>query len=183
MIVDPGMSPGPLLGFLGNAKVSPNRILLTHGHGDHIAGANDLKEIFPAVYLCAPARDAHMLGDAMANMSAAFGAFVSVCKADELLSGRQEIPCGQSQWQVLDTPGHTPGSVSFYCPQAGTVITGDALFAGSIGRTDIPGASEQQLLDSIRTQLLALPDETRVLPGHGPASTIGHERRRNPFLR
>ena len=92
------------------------------------------------------------------------------------------LACGRSRWDVLDTAGHTPGGVSYYCKEAGAVLSGDALFASGIGRTDIPGADTARLVGNIRSALLSLPDETRVLPGHGPATTIGTERRMNPFL-
>ncbi len=89
---------------------------------------------------------------------------------------------GPFTWQVLDAAGHSPGGVAYYCAVAEVVLVGDALFAGSIGRTDIPGASESRLLKNIRDNLMSLPDGTRVLSGHGPATTIGEERRSNPFL-
>lgn len=182
VVVDPGMMPGPLLKYLAGEKLLVERILLTHGHGDHIAGITELKQAFPAAIVCCPAADAIMLTDAQANMSAPFGFSIITSQPDELLSPGGSITIGPTQWQVLDTSGHTPGGVSFYSPDAAVAITGDALFAGSIGRTDIPNASESQLVSNIRENLLSLPDETRVLPGHGPESTIGRERRLNLFL-
>ncbi len=182
VVVDPGMAPGPLMKYLADGHLAVQRVLLTHGHGDHIAGITDLKKAFPDMAVCCPAADAAMLTDAWANMSAPFGFSIITVKPDELLNGGDSITIGKSQWQVLDTSGHTPGGVSFYSPDAGAVITGDALFSCSIGRTDIPNASGSQLVSNIRRNLLSLPDETRVLPGHGPESTIGRERRLNPFL-
>jgi len=102
--------------------------------------------------------------------------------ADELLQVGQELTLGDTVWKVLDTSGHTPGGVSFYCPDLQVVIAGDALFARSIGRTDFPGSSHAQLITTIRENLLTLPDETQVITGHGPQTTIGLERAANPFL-
>lgn len=181
-VVDPGLSPGPLLGMLQDQGASPDMVLLTHGHCDHLAGTAAVQAAFPNVKICCPAEDARMLTDPEANLSGAFGLAMTAPEADELLRPGQAVAVGGSSWQVLDTAGHTPGGVSYYCADAGVVIVGDALFAGSIGRTDIPGASEEVLLRNIREVLLALPDATRVLPGHGPETTIGRERSANPFL-
>jgi glyoxylase-like metal-dependent hydrolase (beta-lactamase superfamily II) len=124
-----------------------------------------------------------MLGDPVANVSAMFGLSLTCPPADELLSPGQTLSEDGLAWRVLDTSGHTPGGVSYHCAEAGVVLTGDALFEGSIGRTDIPGADAERLLRNIRENLLSLPDLTRVLPGHGPETTVGRERRNNPFLR
>jgi len=181
-VVDPGMGPGVLLRRLRGETLSPGRILLTHGHGDHIAGVRELKEAFPGVRLCCPAGDAFMLADAQANLSGMFGVPLTCPAADDLLEIGQTLTCGQSLWTVLDTSGHTPGGVSFHCAEAAAVITGDSLFAGSIGRVDLPGAGAERLMRNIRTHLLTLPEGTRVLPGHGPGTTIGTEKRMNPFF-
>ena len=181
-IVDPGLSPGPLLEHLRRKGLAPERVLLTHGHGDHIAGVAEVKQAFPGAVVTAPAGDAEMLTDPMANLSLPFGFEISAPCPDETVSPGESLQMGPLTWQVLDVSGHTPGSVAYYCRTAGVVISGDALFAESIGRTDIPGASDIQLLANIRNNLLMLSGDTRVLPGHGPATTIGHERRFNPFL-
>ncbi|MGA2264838.1 MAG: MBL fold metallo-hydrolase [Phycisphaerae bacterium] len=181
-VVDPAWGLDDLLDVLRRQGPTPTRILLTHGHGDHIAGVNELKAAFPAARLCCPAGDEAMLTDPAKNLSATFGFNVTAGAADELLQAGQILMMEDLAWQVLDTSGHSPGSLSYYCAQARVVLAGDALFTGSIGRTDIPGASEVALLANIRTHLLSLPDTTAVLPGHGPATTVGHERRSNPFL-
>jgi glyoxylase-like metal-dependent hydrolase (beta-lactamase superfamily II) len=181
-VVDPSLWPDDLLGFLHRTQVQPGRILLTHGHGDHIAGVADLKAAYPQARLGCPAGDAYMLGDPEANASAAFGVFLTCPPPDDLLQAGQCLQDGDLTWRILDTSGHTPGGVSFHCPDEQVVITGDALFQQGIGRTDIPGADERKLLRNIRDNLLSLPDDTRVLPGHGPQTTIGAERRGNPFL-
>ena len=179
-VVDPAMMWGEPLPF--DRGTACGMILLTHGHGDHIAGVEAVKKAFKGARLICPAADAEMLSDAMLNLSQPFGMTVTAPQADELIEPGQTVAIGPSQWLVLDTSGHTPGGVSYYCDEAGVVFTGDSLFAGSIGRTDIPGASTGRLLRNIRESLLSLPDETRVLPGHGPETTIGQERRTNPFI-
>ncbi|MHC4982061.1 MAG: MBL fold metallo-hydrolase [Planctomycetota bacterium] len=179
-VVDPAMMGAERLPLGRGGR--PEMILLTHGHGDHIAGVGALKKAFGDVQLICPAGDAKMLRNPLRNLSLPFGMFIRCPRADELIKPGQTIAIGESQWLVLDTSGHTPGGVSYYCAEAGAVLTGDSLFASSIGRSDIPGASEALLLDNIRENLLTLPDETRVLPGHGPETTIGQERRSNPFL-
>jgi glyoxylase-like metal-dependent hydrolase (beta-lactamase superfamily II) len=183
-LVDVGFGPGPLLELLKKQAAGPQRILLTHGHGDHIAGVAEVKAAYPRARLCCPAADDFMLADGQANLSAMFGLSVACPPADELLqAGRDlDLRMGPLTWHALDTSGHSPGGMSFYCPQAGVVLTGDALFAGSIGRTDLPGAAIGPLIKNIRLNLLALPGPTKVLPGHGPPSTIQQELEGNPFL-
>jgi hydroxyacylglutathione hydrolase len=182
-IVDPGLSPAPLLDYLRRKALSPQRILLTHGHGDHIAGVAAVKQAYPCATITCPAADAHMLTDPMANMSLPFGFDIAAPPPEQTVAPGDELQMAALRWQVLEAAGHTPGGVAYYCQAAGVVLTGDSLFAGSIGRTDIPGASEARLLKNIQANLFALPEATRVLPGHGPPSTIGQERRSNPFLR
>jgi len=181
-VVDPGMMPAALLEFLRGEGATPGRVLLTHGHGDHFAGVNDIRSAWPAVRLSCPAGEAEMLSDTALNMSAPFGAAVTASPAEDLIHPGDTLTCGGSTWRVLDTSGHTAAGVSYWCPDEALVLTGDALFAGSIGRSDIPGGDSDRLLQNIRENLLSLPDETRVLPGHGQGSTIGRERRVNPFL-
>jgi glyoxylase-like metal-dependent hydrolase (beta-lactamase superfamily II) len=157
--------------------------VLTHGHCDHIAGIADLRSAVGQVPVWCPADDAHMLCDAEANLSAPFGFPMAVPPPDEVFRAGQTLTLGESAWDVLDTSGHTAGGVSLYCRQAEAVFTGDALFAGGIGRTDLPGGDEARLIANIRGALLALPDRTAVYPGHGPATTVAVERKTNPFLR
>ena len=181
-VVDPGLLPRRLIRFLRAENIVPSRILLTHGHGDHIAGVNQVLQAFAGAAVCCPAGDAAMLGDPDANLSRPFGVTLTVDEPDELVQPGHQLALGRSAWRVLDTSGHTPGGVSYYCRSAEVVLTGDSLFAGTIGRTDIPGASAGRLLRNIQDQLLVLPDDTRVLPGHGPKTTIGIEKETNPFF-
>jgi glyoxylase-like metal-dependent hydrolase (beta-lactamase superfamily II) len=181
-VVDPGLWPRPLLQFLREQKIEPEAIVLTHGHGDHIAGAGAVMEEFGRPKLLCPAGDAGMLTDPQANLSAPFGMPMTCPPADELFHPGDTLTLGELAWQVLDTSGHTPGGVSLHCAAERIVITGDALFAGSVGRSDIPGADGARLVRNIWEQLLTLPDDTRVLAGHGGETTIGRERASNYYL-
>ncbi|HUU23237.1 MAG TPA: MBL fold metallo-hydrolase [Phycisphaerae bacterium] len=181
-VVDPGLGVEALLDHLRKKALTPRRILLTHCHGDHTAGMAAVKAAFPEAVLTAPSAEAARLSDPMMNLSGLFGFHLVVPEPDETVGAGEELAMGGLTWRVLATPGHTPGGVCFHCPAASVVITGDTLFATGVGRTDLPGGDTQAMLESIRTVLLALPDDTRVLPGHGPPTTIGAERRSNPFL-
>ena len=187
-VVDPGpggdrsAEPRALLKRLKSGKLEVERILITHGHGDHIAGAGSLKRAHPQAVLTVPEGDAAMLVDAGLNLSADFGMPFMAPSADERVRPGDRLELGGGAWEVLDTSGHTPGGVSYYCPLSGVVIVGDALFAGSIGRCDLPGGDGERLIANIRRHLMNLPDDTRVLCGHGPSTTIGAERRDNPYI-
>jgi glyoxylase-like metal-dependent hydrolase (beta-lactamase superfamily II) len=185
-VVDPAAGCDDAVAFVRRSSLAPAAVLLTHAHGDHISGVSAVRTAFaklspPPVLIC-PAGDEFMLSDARANMSAAFGLAVTAPRADRLVRAGQTLTLDGSIWTVLDTSGHTPGGVSYYCAADGVVIVGDTLFAGGIGRTDFPGADSDVLAANIRANLLTLPDETRVLPGHGGETTIGVEKRSNPFL-
>jgi hydroxyacylglutathione hydrolase len=183
-LVDPGsMMPDKLTAYLDDNDVQITQIWLTHGHGDHISGVSLIKARYPDAKLICPANDAEMLTDATANLSSWYMVEITSPPADELIEAGASLTLGETEWQVLDTSGHTPGGVSFYCAEESVVITGDALFAGSIGKTEIPNGDLPRLLGNIHEHLLSLPDETRVLPGHMDESTIGRERKGNFFLR
>lgn len=181
-VFDPGVGPRPLLDHLQREGLEVERIVLTHGHGDHLAGAGAVKRAYPQAIFTVPAGDEPMLADPGANLSGLFGMAITAPPADQLVRPGDRLSLGTVEWVVLDTAGHTPGGGSWHCPSAGVVIVGDALFAGGIGRFDLPGADGDRLIDNIRRHLLTLDDDTRVLSGHGPATTIGWERRTNPFL-
>lgn len=182
VVVDPSGLTRDLQAAIDNLDGEDVAIWLTHGHGDHIGAVNTLRAHRPNCSLHCPAADAVMLTDAIANLSGLMGQPILADTPDHLISDGDVLTVGRTQWLAMDTSGHTPGGLSYYCESAAIVLTGDALFAGGIGRTDIPGGSTEQLLTNIRDRLLSLPDETQVLPGHGPATTIGRERASNPFL-
>lgn len=165
-------------------NLKPERLLLTHAHPDHIAGVADIKSAHPDLPVAIHSAERDWLNDPVKNMSARLGEDeLRVGEADDTLEDGQTLTLGDSSWSVLHTPGHSPGGVSLYCEAIGVVIAGDTLFQGSIGRFDFPASDEHTLFASIREKLYALPDETIVLPGHGGATTIGHEKASNPFVR
>ena len=182
LVIDPGFSAEPLLEMLKEKELSIAQIILTHGHCDHIAGVKLLREHYNGVPVAISTEDAAMLNNGRHNLSWLMGTLLRVGEPDRILKPQDEISLGDIVLKVLPTPGHTPGGVSFYSAADQVVFSGDTLFAGSIGRDDFPGGDRQVLLGSIREQLFVLSDETRVFPGHGPATTTGEEKRTNPFL-
>lgn len=162
--------------------LTPEMLLLTHAHLDHIGGVETLRQAWPELPILIHERERDWLGDPRQNLSLLTGRPVTAPEATRLLTHGEELTLGKTHWRVLHVPGHSPGSVGYYCEQSGVLIGGDALFKDGIGRTDFPGCSQKQLLESIRREYLTLPDETKLFPGHGLATTIGHERAENQFL-
>ncbi len=181
-IVDAGFDPDPLIEFIRSVNLRPSRLVLTHAHLDHIAGVRQVLDAFGPVPLAIHEAEAEFLLDPDLNLSAFVEMHVTTPPADELLRDGQLLTLGDSQWKVLHTPGHSPGGITLYHAPSHQAIVGDTLFAGSIGRYDFPTSDGPLLFRSIRERLLTLPDETRIYPGHGPETTIGRERRSNPFL-
>jgi len=182
LIIDPGYEAESVVEFLKEKDLAPKRILLTHGHCDHIAGIAALQEHFGPIPVGISCEDAKMLTHSRHNLSLLMGQPLKFAAPDEEIAAGDVIEQDGVRLEVLATPGHTPGCVSFYCREEEVIFTGDALFAGSVGRTDFPGGSMSTLLQSIRGQLLVLPDQTKVYSGHGPVTTIGQEKCGNPFI-
>lgn len=185
VVVDPGLEPEPLVEALQNRELTPEAIVCTHGHADHIAGNAFLKERYPQCPLIIGVGDEPKLSDPVANLSAGFGFQLTSPPADETVAEGDRRRLGGIAWRVVDTPGHSSGHVAFIADELSPplVLGGDLLFAGSIGRSDFPDSDPEALVASIRDKLYTLPDETLVLTGHGPTTTIGEEKRTNPFVR
>ncbi|MED4400923.1 MBL fold metallo-hydrolase [Metabacillus fastidiosus] len=182
LIFDPGGEAPKLNNLLKARKLKPLAIFLTHAHFDHIGAVEDVrKEWGIPVYI--HKNEQHWLQDPSSNGSQLFLAhIIQSSEADEIIRGEGKLEIGSFHFEIFETPGHSPGSVSYYFEEAGVVFSGDALFEGSIGRTDLPGGDHAQLIKSIHEKLLNLPEETIVLSGHGLETTIGQEMDSNPFL-
>lgn len=182
LIFDPGSEGKKLISWLNENKLKPKAILLTHAHFDHIGAVDEVREFFNIpVYL--HKNEKNWLADPMLNGSYHFTkGHTHVKSADYLLTGEEKMKLEPFEFTIYETPGHSPGSVSYYFENDGVVVSGDALFKGSIGRTDLVEGNHSQLLKSIHDKLLTLPEETIVMPGHGPTTTIEEEMESNPFL-
>lgn len=186
-VIDPGMSDkteqSRFDSFISRKNISLRYLLYTHLHVDHTFGHEYIKTAYG---LKAMAHNADApLGMARAAQAQMFRLRIPTPEAliiDDPLTDNRILQLGDESLHVICVPGHSPGSVAFYCPESAFVITGDALFHSSIGRTDLPGGNQSQLIDSIRRRLLTLPPETTVYPGHGAPTTIGHEQNYNMFL-
>jgi len=183
-VIDPGFDPDAVVEVLERNRLTLAAIVCTHGHVDHIAGNADLKQQFPAAPILIGRGDAAMLTDARLNLSGNWGFDITSPPADRLLGDGERITVAGIEMEVREIPGHSPGHVVFvlhgeYPP---VVFGGDVLFAGSVGRTDFPGGSFEQLKRGIHAKLFPLPDGTKVFPGHGPPTTAGEEKRTNPFV-
>ena len=179
ILIDPGEEPERILEMIKSNKVIVDKIIISHGHIDHIAAIPEVKKATGAKVYIHPA-DANMLTDAKANLSYYHSEAFTAEPADGFLNENDIVEIGSSKLKVVCTPGHTPGGISLIGD--GVVFTGDALFFGSVGRSDLPGGDHELLIKSIREKLLVLPDDTRVFPGHGPETTIGNEKFANPWL-
>ena len=185
-VIDPGMTSdrerNAVAGFLNNNCLTLTHIINTHLHIDHAIGNSWLHHVYSAPVLACEAD--LPLGSRMVEQARMFGIPMEVDEVEinRKLKQGDVIKIGNGELKVIHVPGHSKGSLALYDEADGFLISGDALFANSIGRTDLPGGSMPELLDSIKKRLLTLPEDTIVYPGHGPSTTIGHERRSNPFL-
>jgi len=181
IVIDPGEEISRLVGRLTQLGLKLTQILITHAHIDHIGGALQLKRLTGAPILLNQ-NDLPLL-EMMEKQASWLGVDTpETAPPDASLEDGQRVGLDSYPAQVIHTPGHTQGSVCLHFAPLGLVVAGDTLFAGSIGRTDLPGGDSRQILSSIHSRLLVLPEDTQVLPGHGPVTTIGQEKIRNPFL-
>ncbi|MDP7009620.1 MAG: MBL fold metallo-hydrolase [Phycisphaerales bacterium] len=181
-VVDCGYEPEPLISFLNENGLTPSAILLTHCHADHIAGLDQLRSVVGEIPMFCHAAEADWNQDPMLNLSGMAGMPVTAAPVQGFLQAGQNLTLGSSEWRVLHTPGHSPGSICFINDESDQAIVGDTLFAGSIGRHDFPTSTTDDLRHSIKEVLMKLPDAMNIYPGHGPSSSIGVERTTNPFV-
>jgi hydroxyacylglutathione hydrolase len=182
MVIDPGDDIADVLAIIEKHKLAVKQIVITHAHIDHVGGAMKLRAATGAPILLND-NDYALLK--MLDVQAAWIGMPSPgnVEIDHSLGEQDSVQAGSLIASVMHTPGHTEGSICLYFPAQKKLIAGDTLFAGSIGRTDLPGGSFEKIMRSLQGKLLALPDETAVVPGHGPLTTIGAEREENPFLK
>ncbi len=179
-VIDPGADPEKIFRVIGHKGLKPTILINTHGHVDHIGANQDIKDKFD-IPLCIHAADSPMLESVLQSELSFFLGAKESPPADKFLEEGEEIKIGNVSLSVLYTPGHSPGSVSLMGD--GILFSGDTLFFGGVGRTDLPGGSWAELERSIREKIFTLPADTLVLTGHGPTTTVGQEMQFNPFIR
>lgn len=181
-IVDCGYEPQEMLDWIDSAGLRPAGILLTHCHSDHIAGVDDAQARFGPLPMWVHEAETGFCSDPMLNLSALLGMPVSVTEPEHTVTDGQELDLDGETWRVLHAPGHSPGCVCFVHDESRQALVGDTLFAGSIGRFDFPTSDADEHRTTIQDRMMTLHDETTIYPGHGPSTTIGHERRTNPYV-
>ena len=180
LIIDPADGASRIIDWINSEGLKPVAILLTHGHFDHIMAVDALRKEYK-IPMYASRDEVDVLAKPNLNISTMMGSYVSM-KADELFFDGDILDLAGIKLQVISTPGHTIGSVCFYNAEEKLLLSGDTLFEASVGRTDFPTGSSRQLIESIRTRLFILPDDTNVFPGHGGITNIGYEKTHNPFV-
>lgn len=180
IVVDPADDAEAIYGVVLRSECKLEGILLTHGHFDHMLAADELREKSGAK-IYAGKEEIDVLSNATYNLSGVMGGFATTLSADVYLEDGQEFMIAGIKMTAIHTPGHTKGSMCYYIPEHNTLISGDTLFAESVGRTDFPTGSMSQIVNSIKTKLFVLPDDTKVLPGHGDETSISYEKRYNPY--
>jgi glyoxylase-like metal-dependent hydrolase (beta-lactamase superfamily II) len=184
IVIDPGFDPQAIFDYLGERELAPAAVLCTHGHSDHIGGNAVLKQRWPECPIVIGEADAEKLINPELNLSAAFGFAITSPPADRTLREGDIFTSASMEFHIFETPGHSIGHIVclYKHLEPWRLFGGDVLFAGSIGRTDFPDGSFETLREVIHAKLFTLPDDTIVLPGHGPQTTIGREKRMNPFV-
>ena len=184
-IIDPGLPPQArkIVEYVGEHRLKPQAIVLTHAHADHIAGIDKVREALGKLPVYLAREEWAALSDPMENLSGLMGpGFTTNVTDPKPLSHGDTLELDGTSWEVRDVSGHSPGGRALYCADLKAVIVGDALFLGSVGRVDFPHSNGLQLMQNLHANLMTLPDETIVFSGHGPQTTIGHERSTNPFI-
>lgn len=181
-IIDAGFGPDYMIRYIGEKCLRPEKIILTHAHVDHVGGLREITDAYPGVPILIHEAERDFPADPMLNLSAALAEDVIAPEPTGTLKHGDTLTLDGQDFQVRHTPGHSPGGICLYQPEHALAIVGDTLFAGSIGRYDFPTSDGHALLRGINEQLLTMPDDTRVLPGHGPETSIGRERVSNPYL-
>ena len=181
-IIDAGFDPEKMVAEIVEKKFEPELLIYTHAHLDHIAGTAVIKEAFPQIKTAISEVESDFLGDPAKNLSSTAGMNVTADDADKLLTDGQELDFEGISFRVINTPGHSPGGICLYQADSGVLFSGDTLFQGSVGRYDFPTSNGEDLFKSIKQKLMPLPDATKVFPGHGEATTVGQEKKHNPFF-
>ncbi len=184
VLVDPGLEPGKIIDYCQQAKIEPVAALITHGHSDHIGGIGVVKKRWPDCRVIIGQGDAGKLTDPYQNLSAQFGLPLAFPPPDETVTDGDRFDQAGITFTVIEIPGHSAGHVAYLIDdeQPALALVGDIIFAGSIGRTDFPDGNYDELIAGITAKLFSLPDSTVLLSGHGPKTTVGREKRSNPFL-
>lgn len=184
VIVDPGDNGAYLLNRCRELGITPEAIVLTHGHFDHILATKEICRAYAGLKVYAGEKEETLLADPALNLTASFGAGDGgagiALRADRLVRDNEVLSLAGMSWKVIETPGHTSGSICLWIEDENVLISGDTLFAESLGRTDFPTGSSAEIIRSITERLFVLPDDTMVYPGHGEPTTIGHEKTHNP---